>query len=372
MSLAQIAIDFPALARNFHTLEAISGVPVHPVVKANAYGLGADRIARRLMREGARVFFVARYEEGLALRDAIGPECTIWVLDGATSTRSAFEMMLADLRPILNGPEQLTHWAMAKGRPCGVHIDTGMNRLGFRVEDAPRDMAGVELVMSHLACGDEPSHPMNRVQRDAFAAATALYPGATRSFANSSGCFLGADFAFDAVRPGICLYGGGPEGRPDPRIQAVAAFLVTILQIRDVPTGETVGYAGSYTATKPMRVATLAAGYADGVLRSNSPNGQVFVGGELRPIVGRISMDLMAVDVTGLDVGVGDQVELFGPNRLLDDAAAAAGTVAWELLTAVGSRVGWTESANSRSERRRAHAWARHLRPPEREEEDEA
>jgi alanine racemase len=353
MSLAQIAIDFPALARNFHTLEAISGVPVHPVVKANAYGLGADRIARRLMREGARVFFVARYEEGLALRDAIGPECTIWVLDGATSTRSAFEMMLADLRPILNGPEQLTHWAMAKGRPCGVHIDTGMNRLGFRVEDAPRDMAGVELVMSHLACGDEPSHPMNRVQRDAFAAATALYPGATRSFANSSGCFLGADFAFDAVRPGICLYGGGPEGRPDPRIQAVAAFLVTILQIRDVPTGETVGY-------------------ADGVLRSNSPNGQVFVGGELRPIVGRISMDLMAVDVTGLDVGVGDQVELFGPNRLLDDAAAAAGTVAWELLTAVGSRVGWTESANSRSERRRAHAWARHLRPPEREGEDEA
>ena len=198
---------------------------------------------------------------------------------------------------------------------------------------------GLDLVLSHLACADDPAEPMNARQKDAFAEASKRYPGTVRSFANSGGAFLGPDYAFDALRPGICLYGGGPEGRPDARIAPVATLSAEILQVRDVPVGDTVGYSRGFQATRPTRIATCAAGYADGVLRSYSPRGQVFVAGATRPIVGRVSMDACAVDVTGLDVAVGDRVELFGPNRLLDDAAAAAGTVAWELLTSVTARV---------------------------------
>jgi alanine racemase len=365
MSLAELSVDYEALTANFRTLQALTGVRVMPVVKADAYGLGAAKVAKRLMQEGARDFFVARGDEGYALRDALGPEPRIWVLDGVIKPRDLLEIAIADLRPVLNHRDQAEVWNKVPGRACGVHIDTGMNRLGFRPEDAPRELAGVELVMSHLACADEPAHPMNRTQRDAFAAATALYPGATRSFANSGGCFLGPDYAFDAVRPGICLYGGGPEGRPDDRIRPVAALIARVLQIRDVPAGESVGYSRGFVADRPMRIATLGAGYADGVLRSNSPDGKVFVAGELRPVLGRISMDVMAIDVTGLDVSIGDPVELFGPNRPLDDAAAAAGTVAWELLTSVGSRVVRTEAEASAMRRRRGHAWARHLRRPD-------
>ena len=180
---------------------------------------------------------------------------------------------------------------------------------------------------------------MNRHQRDAFAAAAVRYPGATRSFANSGGCFLGPDYAFDAVRPGICLYGGGPEGRPDARIQAVATLTADVLQVRDLPAGESVGYSRGFIAETPRRIATCATGYADGLLRAYSPRGQAFVAGEQRPLLGRVSMDVCAVDVTGLDVAVGDTVELFGANRALDDAAAAAGTISYELLTSITPRV---------------------------------
>jgi alanine racemase len=180
---------------------------------------------------------------------------------------------------------------------------------------------------------------MNARQRDAFAAASVRYPGVVRSFANSGGVFLGADYAFDATRPGICLYGGGPEGRPDARIRPVATLEAEVLQLHAVPAGETVGYSRGFTAARPTRIATCAAGYADGVMRSYSPRGQVFVAGELRPIVGRVSMDACAVDVTGLEVAVGDRVELFGANRLLDDAGAAAGTIGYELISAINTRV---------------------------------
>jgi alanine racemase len=180
---------------------------------------------------------------------------------------------------------------------------------------------------------------MNARQRDAFAAASARYPGALRSFANSGGVFLGADYAFDATRPGICLYGGGPEGRPDARIRPVATLTAEVMQLHAVPAGETVGYSRGFATARPTRIATCAAGYADGVMRSYSPRGQVFVAGELRPIVGRVSMDACAVDVTGLEVAVGDRIELFGANRMLDDAGAAAGTIGYELISAINARV---------------------------------
>ncbi|MBB5745975.1 alanine racemase [Brevundimonas variabilis] len=335
---ATLHIDLDALAHNFHALEAQTGVPVHPVVKADSYGLGAVPCARRLMQEGARTFFIARAAEGIALRGALGPEPVLYVLDGCVGDTAA-DLKAASLRPILNHADQLGTWLGAGGGPCGLQIDTGMNRLGFRPEDAPEPFDDLSLVMSHLACADDPAQPMNRTQRDAFARASSRYPQALKSFANSGGCFLGPDYAFDAVRPGICLYGGGPEGRPDARLRAVATLSADILQIRDVPAGESVGYSRGYVAETPRRIATCGAGYADGIARSNSPAGQVWVAGGLRPILGRVSMDVIAVDVTDLDVRAGDAVQLFGPDRLLDDAATAAGTISYELLTSVTARV---------------------------------
>lgn len=334
---ASLTVDLNALSHNFHALEALTGVPAHPVVKANAYGLGAVPVAKRLLAEGARTFFVARLSEGVALREAIGAEPTIYVLDGCVG-EAAETLKAATLRPILNHADQLAAWTAANGGACGLQIDTGMNRLGFRPEDAPQPFDDLTLVMSHLACADDPAEPMNRRQRDAFALVADRYPDVVKSFANSGGCFLGPDYAFDAVRPGICLYGGGPEGRPDPRLKAVATLSAEILQVRDVPAGETVGYSRGFVADTPRRIATCGAGYADGLLRSLSPKGQVWIAGEFRPLLGRVSMDVIAVDVTGLDVALGDRVELFGPNRPLDDAATAAGTIGYELLTSIGNR----------------------------------
>lgn len=341
-SPAVLSVDLSALARNFHTLQDLMGVPVNPVVKADSYGLGAVACVRRLMAEGARTFFVARASEGVVLRAALGGEASggpvIYVLDGCHGD-SAGVLKTADLRPVLNHPSQMQAWTAAGGGAYGLQIDTGMNRLGFRPEDAPQSFDGLSLVLSHLACADEPAQPMNRRQRDAFAAVVERYPGVTRSFANSSGCFLGRDFAFDAVRPGICLYGGGPEGRPDARIAPVASLLAQAVQVRDVPAGESVGYSRGFIAQGPVRIATVGAGYADGLLRSYSPRGSAFVAGQMRPLLGRVSMDVCAVDVTGLDVAVGDTIELFGPNRLLDDAAADAGTISYELLTSIAPRM---------------------------------
>ncbi len=335
---AILTVDLSALAHNYRTLQTVTGRPVHPVVKANAYGHGVAPVAARLLNEGARTFFVARLLEGVALRAAIGPIPTIYVLDGCVGEAAA---TLRDhtLRPVLNNGEQLAAWTAAGSGACAVQIDTGMNRLGFRPEDAPAPFNGVELVMSHLACADEPAEPMNRRQRDTFANVSALYPNATKSFANSGGCFLGPDFGFDAVRPGICLYGGGPEGRPDARLKAVGALTAEVLQVRDVPAGETVGYSRGFLAETPRRIATCGAGYADGFLRANSPRGEVWAAGRLLPIVGRVSMDVIAVDITGADVAQGDRVELFGPNRLVDDAANAAGTISYEMMTSVSPRV---------------------------------
>ena len=339
---ALLSVDLDALAHNYRALGAVSGAPVNPVLKADGYGHGAGPCARRLMAEGARTFFVARLAEGVALRATLGAALdgrpTIYVLDGCVGD-SAPVLKGSDLRPVLNHPEQIARWTASGGGPCGLQIDTGMNRLGVRPEDVPEPFAGLALVLSHLACADEPANPMNRRQRDAFAVVSARYPGVVRSFANSSGCFLGADFAFDAVRPGISLYGGGPEGRTDARLKPVATLTAEILQIRDVPAGESVGYSQGYFAETPRRVATCAAGYADGLLRSYSPRGQVWLNGALLPMLGRVSMDVIAVDVTGAEAALGERVELFGAHRPIDDAAAAAGTISYELLTSITPRV---------------------------------
>lgn len=336
LATARVDIDLAALIDNYRTLQRLAGgAEVAPVVKADAYGLGAEAVADTLVRNGARTFFVARADEGVALRRRLGAGPVIYVFDGLVGDLSAFSTH--DLRPVLNSLEQVRLW-QSSTLNAALHIDTGMNRLGVRPEEAATiPQAGLSLVMSHLACADLPDHPMNLSQLKAFRAAAKHFPKVPRSLANSAGHFLGSDYAFDLTRPGISLYGGGPFGQPHPDIRLVAHLSARLLQVRDLKAGESVGYSATFTATQDMRLATVGIGYADGLLRRFS--GQVTVAGQSRPVVGRVSMDVISVDVTGLDVAAGDWVEIFGATQMLDDAGAAAGTVSYEMLTRLGARI---------------------------------
>ena len=342
---ARLTVDLDALAANHAALRREAGGPeIAPVVKADAYGLGAAEVARRLHAEAARSFFVARVAEGEALRAALGSrEAVIYVLDGVPPG-AAPRLHAADLVPVLNSAAQVDEWlAHARGGPAlpaALHVDTGMNRLGVPLEEVERlPCLPLRLVMSHLACADEPSHHLNARQRDAFSEVRRLFPDTLASLANSAGIFLGADYGFDMARPGISLYGSGPQGRPDARIRAVATLEAPILQVRDVPAGETVGYGATFAAERPLRVAVLGAGYADGVFRAGSPAGWVILDGARCRYLGRISMDLIAVDVTEAPgARPGRLAQLLGPDVLIDEAAAWAGTLAYELLVRLAPR----------------------------------
>jgi alanine racemase len=350
---ARLGVDLDALAANHAALRAEApAAEIAPVVKADGYGLGAGPVALRLWAEGARRFFVARVGEGERLRAALGPErpAEIYVLDGA-SAGAMPRIAAARLVPVLNTLTQVEEAAAFSGRgsrlPVALHIDTGLNRLGLRPEEAealaqaPDRLAGLDLglVMSHLACGPNPDHPMNRRQLDAFRAAAGLFPRARRSLANSAGIFLGPDFHFDVTRPGITLYGGGPRERHDPRIAAVATLEAPILQVRSVPPGESVGYDATFTAKRPTRVAIVPLGHADGVLRALGGKGFAWFEGQRRPYLGCVSMDLVAIDVTGCDAArPGAWVELIGPNLSVDDLAEVAGTISYEILVRLSGR----------------------------------
>ncbi len=353
-SRARLTVDLNALAANHALFRKLAGAAeVAPVVKADGYGLGAGPVAQRLWAEGARSFFVARLEEGEALRESLGAErpATIHVFDGAT-TGSAARLVQAELIPVLNSPGQVdVYSALSRSHgnalPCALHLDTGMNRLGLRTEElealaeAPDRLAGLDirLVMSHLACADQEEHPMNARQAGRFRKARALFPKAKASLSNSAGVLLGADYHHDVVRPGIGLYGGGPFGRAHKEIAAVATLEAPILDVRAVAAGETVGYGADFAADRAYRVAIVAAGYADGLLRASWQTGRTWFGGDFRPLIGRVSMDLMAIDVTGCDdARPGAMVELLGPHVLVDEAAQAAGTVSYEILTRLGER----------------------------------
>jgi alanine racemase len=351
MSVLSLTVDLDALAHNHAVLRAAAGsAEVAPVVKADAYGLGAEPCARRLLAEGAKSFYVARLAGGQQLRQVLGSEPTIYVLDGVTPG-SEDALVDAGLTPVLNSLAQVEAWsarATGAGRlKAALHIDTGMNRLGLRPEEAEAlaaaphrlDRIDIGLVISHLACADEPGHPLNALQLARFKAVRSLFPQAQASLANSAAIFLGEDYRFDHVRPGICLYGGGPFGVPDDRLKAVATLEAPILQVRSVPPRESIGYGATWTADSPMRVAILAAGYADGVLRSFSPGGYGFLAGARRPLLGRVSMDLIAIDVTGCESAIpGTMVELFGRHTDVDDVARLSGTSAYEILTRIGPR----------------------------------
>ncbi len=343
---ATLTIDLDALAHNHAVLRRLAGAAeVAPAVKADGYGLGASDVARRLQAEGARTFYVARLAEGVALR-AVLPDATIAVLDGCTEG-TARAIRSARLTPVLSSIDQVAAWSGAGGGAAVLHVDTGMNRLGVSVEEAqalaasPDRLRGVDLttVMSHLACAEVPEAPLNAAQRARFEAAAAVFPGVRRSLCNSAGVLLGEAYAFEQVRPGVALYGGGPRGVEDARFRAVASFHAPVLQVRTVRRGETVGYDAAYTAPETMRVAIVAAGYADGVLRAAAGGLYGWADGRRLPVLGRISMDLTALDARDAsDLRAGDPVELLGPNVPVDAVARAGGTIAYEVLCRLGRR----------------------------------
>lgn len=337
MAQATLTIDLSALRSNWRALNEMTEAETGAVVKANAYGLGAADVAQALMKEGANTFFVALAEEGAALRKAVGSGPTINVFSGHMEGDAPL-LRDAQLTPMLNSIDQmLRHVEGLPGHPFGIQLDTGMNRLGMEPAEwsALRDIALSQrpaLVMSHLACADEPDHPMNKHQLQVFRQITDGID-APLSLSATGGILLGSDYHFDLCRPGIGLYGGLPFVDAQP----VASLDIPVIQVRDVAPGESVGYGNSWVARNPAKVATIASGYADGIIRAMGPKAHVWAGETRCKILGRISMDLIGIDVSALKE-VPDTVELLGMHQLVDTLGDAAGTIGYEILTSLGNR----------------------------------
>lgn len=339
MATASLSIDLDALAANWRALDkaSASGVQTAAVVKADAYGLGAARVARTLAHAGARRFFVAVAEEGAALRQSLGPGPQICILSGHMSGDTEMVHDL-DLTPMLNSVDQITrHLESLPGHPFGVQLDTGMNRLGMEEAEweavAPFVLeAGPEILMSHLACADEPDHALNELQLANFHAMTDG-TGVPRSLAATGGILLGPRYHFDLTRPGIGIYGGSPYDGARP----VVTLSLPVIQTREVAVGEPVGYSCTWVAEQPTVVATVAAGYADGLSRVLSNSAVLWDGDTPCPLIGRVSMDLITVDITHLG-HVPRSLDIIGPNQSVDDLAASAGTIGYNILTALGPR----------------------------------
>ena len=352
----RLRIDLAALRRNYRHLASLAAPGgCAAVVKANGYGLGVERVVPALVEAGCDTFFVARADEGVALR-AIAPRPRVLVLDGVhDGTLSA--MRVNGLVPVLGSLRQIGLWREAGGgEPCAVHVDTGMNRLGLRPDEfaalvADGALAGlnVALLMTHPACADEPDHPLNAVQRERFGAARALMPDVAASYCNSAALLTGGP-ALDLARPGIALYGGeAVEGRAP--LETVATLEARIVQRRAVEPGESVGYGATWVAERPTKLAVCAVGYADGHPRASGTGvplrgvvpspGTGAMGGVRVAVRGRISMDLTIFDITDVPADIAaanDHIELIGPSIPLDEAARAAGTIGYELLTGLGRR----------------------------------
>ena len=352
-----LTIDLDALVANWRKLEK-TAVPAEcaAVIKANAYGCGIEPVARALARAGCKTFFVATPDEAAVARAAV-PSATLYVLNGfIQNTGDAYAKI--DARPVIGELNELAEWDVFCRRTgwagrAAIHIDTGMQRLGLTISDAqgliPRINAGdhgISLVMSHLACAESLHHQMNTRQLAAFREVASLFTGVPASLSNSSGIFLGSPFHFDMVRPGAALYGVNPTPEADNPMQPVVELKARVMQIRNIERGETVGYGGIWTARRPTTLAILAAGYADGYMRAGSSNdgtrgAEVIVAGKRSPVAGRISMDLMAVDVTDLEknaVRRGHLVTLIGEGITIDELAHHFGTIGYEVLTSLGPR----------------------------------
>src|SRR3984885_11741910 len=352
-----LTVDLDAIVANWRKLEK-TAVPAEcaAVIKADAYGCGVDRVARALAGAGCKTFFVATLEEARTARAAL-PNAAIYVLDGFFQNCGDVYAEI-DARPVIGDLYELAEWDVFCRRSgwrggAAVHIDTGMNRLGLTLTEAqgivPRIVAGdhgITLVMSHLACAENLHHPLNAKQLASFREIASLYSGVPASLSNSSGVFLGAQFQFDLVRPGAALYGINPTPEADNPMQPVVELKARIAQIRNVERGESVGYGGTWTTRRPTRLAIVSAGYADGYFRAGGSNdgtrgAEVVVAGKRCPVVGRISMDLMASDVTDLDKNAarrGHMVTLIGDGITVDDLAHHFSTIGYEVLTSLGPR----------------------------------
>lgn len=340
-----MSIDLGAVVENWRLL-ARRAAPARTaaVVKANGYGLGAARIATALAAAGARRFYVAWPQEGVALRAALGPDAEIAVFHGVDK-ESLPLFREANLQPVINTASMLALWLLhAEGRPYALHVDTGMNRLGLSEGEWPAARQATtaqppSVVLSHLACADEPDNAMNGHQLERFGRAAVLWPGAIYSLSATAGIYLGERFHFSEVRPGIGLYGGGPVPKEGLGVQRVIRVTAPVLQTRDINAGESVGYGDTWRALTPTKLAVVGIGYADGFLRSASNKGHAVVAGEVCPIVGRVSMDTVMIDVTGIDVQPGDDAELVGPALALGQQADSMSTIDYEFLTRIGQRV---------------------------------
>ena len=334
----RLNIDLDALAVNYRWLQRRSGVDTGAAVKANAYGLGVSRVVDRLAEEGCTTFYVATWAEAFELAGSSGRP-GIKVLHGFGEGDIGWIGKVAAV-PVLGSVEEIDRWRRHGNSPrCDIMIDTGMNRLGidwraFR----PEMLTGlvVDTVHSHLASADDPASPMNAEQLRRFLAATPPLAGVRRSIAGSGGACLGGDFALDHIRPGLGLYGGVPNASAAGELIQVVRPEARVLQVREVPAGDTAGYGATWTATRDSRLAVLNIGYADGYLRGFSNRGHCRVGGVRCPVAGRVSMDLTIVDVTDAGpVAPGDWIEI---DYDLPDAAAASGLAQYELLTGLGRR----------------------------------
>jgi alanine racemase len=352
-----LTVDLDAIIANWRKLEK-TAVPAEcaGVVKANAYGCGAEQVSRALAKAGCKTFFVANIEEARIVREAV-PSAALYALGGFfQNTGEAYAKI--DCKPVIGDLNELAEWDVFCRRSgwsggAAIHIDTGMNRLGLTVTEAqgiiPRINAGdhgITLVMSHLVSAEQLNSPVNARQLTAFREIASLFTGVPASLANSSGVFLGAQFQFEVVRPGAALYGVNPTPEADNPMQPVVDLKARIVQLRNIERGETVGYGGTWTARRPTRLAIVAAGYADGYFRAASANdgtrgAEVVVAGKRCPIAGRISMDLIAVDVTDLDktaVRRGHLATLIGEGITVDELAHHFGTIGYDVLTSLGRR----------------------------------
>ena len=350
IDLAAIAANWQGLTRQLLTVECAA------VVKANAYGLGLKPVTAALAAAGCKTFFVADLAEARIVR-ARAKDSTIYVLHGFTLPTAETFIELA-ARPVINSMTELAEWdafvaARAWQGGAALHVDTGMNRLGVSPEEAaalaPRvqtENHGIALLLSHLACAELPDHPLNAKQLQLFRELRTLYSGIPASLANSSGIFLGDRTYFDLARPGAALYGINPTpGRPNP-MKSVVELSGRVVQIRAVARDQTIGYGATWTARRNSRIAVVALGYANGLLRAGSTSdehsgGAAIVAGKRCPIVGRISMDLLMLDMTDLPDGAvrrGDFATLIGGELSIDEVAAAAGTIGYEILTRLGLR----------------------------------
>jgi alanine racemase len=352
-----LTVDLDAIIANWRRLEK-TAVPAEcaAVVKADAYGCGAAQVSRALAGAGCKTFFVANVEEARVVREAV-PSATIYALNGFfQNTGDSYAKI--DCRPVIGDLNELAEWDVFCRRSgwsgrAAIHIDTGMNRLGLTLDEAqsliPRINAGdhgITLVMSHLVSAEELNSSINAKQLTTFREIASLFTGVPASLANSSGIFLGPQFQFDMVRPGAALYGVNPTPEADNPMRPVVDLKVRIVQIRNVERGETVGYGGRWTARRPTRLAIVSAGYADGYFRAASAidgarGAEVVVAGKRCPMAGRISMDLIAVDITDLDKNAarrGHMVTLIGEGITVDELAHHFGTIGYEVLTSLGKR----------------------------------